>query len=101
MKQTARECGNSQITLNQPFPPLFHLRTLPLPTGSQSPRAFTHHPLDLFPDDLEVPAEYDRVQTLLLSILSRGFVEVLLFESGRDRVEDLLLFGSEFLNFGL
>jgi hypothetical protein len=89
----------SQVTLYQPLPSLFHLRALPL--LSQRTRSLAHHPLDLFPDDLQVPAQNHRVQALLLSIFPGGLVEVLFLQSRRDGAEDLLFFRAELLYFGL
>jgi hypothetical protein len=78
-KETAEGRSDSQITLNQPLPPFLDLRTFPL--LSQRTRPLAHHPLDFFPDDLQVPAQHHRVQALLLSIFPGGLVEVLLFQS--------------------
>jgi hypothetical protein len=89
----------SQVTLDQPLPSLFHLRALPLLSQSTCPLA--HHPLDLFPDHLQVPAQDHRVQALLLSIFPGGLVEVLFLQSRRDGAEDLLFFRAELLYFGL
>jgi hypothetical protein len=89
-EETAEGRPDSQITLDQPLPSFLDLRALPL--LSQRTRSLAHHPLDLFPDDLQVPAQNHRVQALLLSIFPGGLVEVLFLQSRRDGAEDLLFF---------